>query len=110
MGLVLDAEDTAVTDVTAKALLRRGDATGLAVVCAATAGAEGEQHDHLYAALWDVLGVFERDRDAALATCRALADDPAQDDRVRSGAAAVGADLAAFQPVLRAGLPKVTAE
>ncbi len=58
LELVLDAADTAVTDATAEALLRRGDAAGLAVVCAATAAADDEQRDHLFSVLSDVVGVF----------------------------------------------------
>src|SRR5690349_16008675 len=61
LDLVLDAGDSYVTRATAAALFRKGDTGSLAVVSAATATAvDAEQLDHVYDALCEVLGVFER--------------------------------------------------
>jgi hypothetical protein len=98
--LVLDADDTFVTVETAEALLRRRDVTGLAILAAGAAAAEFEQVDWLYAAVHSVLGVLERDRDAAVVICQALCEDPDQGDQVRTGAARLLAMLAELQPVL----------
>jgi hypothetical protein len=98
LELVLDAADTGVTYETATALFRRGDAGALAVLSAATAGAEDSQHDHLHDALHTVL-LYERDRDAALAICRTLTGDP--DEQVRSGAEVLVAELLALRPPFR---------
>ena len=98
--LVLDTGDTFVTLETAKALLHRRDATCLAIVAAGAAAAEFEQVDWLYAAVHSVLGVLERDRDAAVATCQALRDDPDQGDQVHTGAARLLMMLTDLQPVL----------
>lgn len=100
LELVLDTGDTFVIEETTEALLRRGSAEGLAIVCVGAATAEGEQADHLYGALCSTLGVFERDRDAAVATCHDLMDDPAQDDQTRDGAAALVAALTELHPAL----------
>ena len=100
LELVLDPADTFVTQETAEALFRRGDAVGLAIVSAAVASADDEQADHLHAALHAVLGMFERERDAAVQTCRELAQDPAQPVEVRDGAAALVADLTVLRPSL----------
>ncbi len=99
LALVLDAGDTYVTRTTAEALLRRGEATSLAVLSAGAATADAEQLDQFYSALSDVHGVFERDRDAAVATCRTFANDP--DEQVRSGATALVDALGALRPTLR---------
>ncbi|SFR10580.1 hypothetical protein SAMN04488564_103428 [Lentzea waywayandensis] len=102
LELVLDTADTFVIQETTEALLRRGSAEGLAIVCVGAATAEGEDADHLYGALYSTLGVFERDRDAAVATCHDLMNDPAQDHQTRDGAAALIAKLSGFRPALLA--------
>ncbi|MDX8142279.1 hypothetical protein SK854_09160 [Lentzea sp. BCCO 10_0061] len=100
LKLVLDPADTFVTQETAEALFRRGDALGFAVVSAAVTAADDEQADHLDAALHAVLGVFERERDAAVRIFRELTQDPAQPAEVRDGAASLVADLTALRPSL----------
>ena len=102
LELVLDPADTFVISETTEALLRRGSAEALAIVCVAAATAEDEEADHLYGALCSTLGVFERDRDAAVATCHDLMNDPARDERTRAGAAALVAELIEFRPALLA--------
>ncbi|MET9229190.1 hypothetical protein [Lentzea sp. NPDC003310] len=71
LGLVLDNGDTFVVQETAEALLRRGYAEGLSLVCAAFASADTDQSDHLHAALDATVGVFQRDRDEAPTVCGA---------------------------------------
>ncbi|MFJ5986712.1 hypothetical protein [Lentzea sp. NPDC092896] len=100
LELVLDPADTFVTQETAEALFRRGDAAAFAIMSAAVVAAGDEQADHLHAALLAVQGVYERERDAAVKTCRELAQDPAQPAEVRDGAAALVADLTALRPSL----------
>lgn len=100
LPLVLDTADTFVTLATTEALLRRGDAVGLTIVCAGASVAENERLDWIYTAVQSVLGVFERDRDDAVRICRGLADDPAQEVPVRSGATRLIARLTDLQPVL----------
>lgn len=97
--LLLDTADTAVTQVTAEALLRRHDDTGLALVAAAMAGAAPSTLDHLGDAVGTVFAVHAGERDAALDRCAALHDDP--DDAVRRGAAELSGILAELTPVLR---------
>lgn len=84
LKLLLDADDTFVTRVTAEALLRRHDAAGLAAVAAALAGADANHADWIHTAVLDVFGAFSSDRDAAVRGCEALARDP--EERVRQGA------------------------
>ncbi|MGI5505185.1 hypothetical protein [Lentzea sp. CA-135723] len=100
LDLVLDAADTSVTDETTEALVRRGDAETLAIVCAGAARAGDDHVDHLYTTLCSTLVVYESERDAAVATCQALVDDPTRDEDTRSGAAAVIAALTELRPVL----------
>lgn len=99
MGLLLDAGDTWVTQVTAEALLRRHDDTGLALVAAAMADAGDDAADHLGDAVDTVFMIFAAERDAALDRCAALARHP--DDRVRRGVVALRAALTGLNPVLR---------
>lgn len=54
-ALLLDRDNTAVTDATAEALLRRGDAPALRLLAAAWHVAEPETSDHIYAALGSIL-------------------------------------------------------
>lgn len=97
-GLVLDAEDTFVTRVTAVALLRRQDADGLTVVASALAAAGPNHADWIYTAVRDVFMVFGRDRDAAVRGCETLIHDP--DGRVRDGVAQLIDMLGEIDPVL----------
>ncbi|SFR05167.1 hypothetical protein SAMN04488564_102709 [Lentzea waywayandensis] len=96
LELVLDPADTFVTQETAEALFRRGDAVAFAIMSAAVTAADDEQADHVYAALGTALVVFERERNAAVKICRELAQDPAQPVEVRDGAASLVADLEAI--------------
>ena len=100
LELLLDSADTFVTSATTEARLRRGDTAGLAIVCAGVSLAQNQQLDYIHGALHSVLGVFERDRDTALMTCRGLLNDPAQDADVRSGAEQFVAALTDLQPMI----------
>jgi hypothetical protein len=101
LNLVLDTKNTFVIAETAEALLRRKDAVSLAIVSAAAAVADCDVTIWLYGAVHSVLGVFERDRDDAVRICQALADNPDQDDQVRTGAAQLVVELTDLQPVLK---------
>ncbi|RZS34695.1 hypothetical protein EV193_10843 [Herbihabitans rhizosphaerae] len=98
LTLVLDAHDTFVTEETTEALLRRHDKAGLTVVAAAIGTADENTLDHLHDAVTAVLSIYSRDRDAALRVCQELRDDT--DERVRSGADQLIADLTEITPVL----------
>jgi len=98
LDLILDADDTFVTRATAEALLRRKDVVGLATVAAALAVADPNHGDGIHTAVTEVLGVFSRDRDAALQECETLTQDP--DERVRRGADQLIDMLAEIDPVL----------
>jgi hypothetical protein len=54
LRLLLDGQDTWVTQETAEALLERGDETGLRLVLAALATADDDTGDHLHAAVTNV--------------------------------------------------------
>ncbi|GGQ77300.1 hypothetical protein [Couchioplanes azureus] len=98
LDLLLDAEDTFVTRVTAEALLRRRDKTGLATVALALGTADPDHVDWIDAAVVEVLGVFASDRDAAVRECEALTKDA--DDQVRHGAHRLMAMLTELNPIL----------
>lgn len=98
VDLVLDAENTFVTRVTAEALLRRQDRAGLAVVASALATADPNHADWIHTALLDVFMVFGSNRDAALRECEALTQTP--DDHVRSGATRLVGTLTEINPLL----------
>ncbi len=56
VGLLLDPGDTAVTDQTARALLRRGDVDGLRPIAKAWASADNDEYrDHIYGQLIQLL-------------------------------------------------------
>jgi hypothetical protein len=97
LELLLDAADTFVTRVTAEALLRRQDEAGLALVASAMAEADFNHVEWMRTAVMDVFAIFARDRDAALRVCQTLTRD--RDERVRRGAAQLGALLAGIDPV-----------
>ncbi|WP_327099248.1 hypothetical protein OIE68_10860 [Nocardia vinacea] len=99
LGLMLDAGDTFVTYATAEALLRRQDVVGFAAVASGLAAADPNQGDWIQTAVLDVLGVFSRDRDAAVRECETLTG--ALDELVRHGASQLIAMLAEINPILR---------
>ncbi|WP_040690762.1 hypothetical protein [Nocardia vinacea] len=99
LGLMLHAGDTLVTRATAEALLRRQDAVGFAAVASGLAAADPNHGDWIQTAVLDVLGVFSRDRDAAVRECETLTRAP--DELVRHGASQLIAMLAEINPILR---------
>ncbi|WP_448319031.1 hypothetical protein [Streptomyces sp. CO7] len=99
LALVLDPRDTFVTQHTAEALLRRNDRAGLAIVASALPIADDDHADHLYAAVFDVFGVFAQDLDEALRICEEMEADA--DERVARGARLLHETLAEIDPVLR---------
>ncbi|MFI9401196.1 hypothetical protein [Nocardia sp. NPDC052316] len=98
-SLVLDADDTFVTVVTAEALLRRKDVAGLGIVAASFAGADGTQSEWIGTALNDVYGVFADERDAAIRICSTLTCDP--DAEIKRGATELISLLNRIDPILR---------
>jgi hypothetical protein len=86
--LLVDPGDTAVTDATAQALLRRGDAAALRVFAAAWSLADAEIGDHLYGCLsrhhYKLACAAPEDRVRHRLTLRQLLTDSEQ--AVRSGA------------------------
>ncbi|PZF84440.1 hypothetical protein [Jiangella anatolica] len=76
--LVLDAYNTYVTDVVARALLERDDVRGVRVLAQAAAHADAEQQDHLY---W----VVQERQERVLELCAVAAPD--EDLTTRAGAA-----------------------
>ncbi|GAA4833999.1 hypothetical protein [Kitasatospora terrestris] len=99
LDLVLDPDDTYVTRVTVRALLRRNDRAGLTIVASALAVADDNHADWIHTAVHDVLSIFATDRDDALRLCERIAQG--DDDRVARGAGALRAILADIDPVLR---------
>ncbi|MEV4615309.1 hypothetical protein AB0K43_22375 [Kitasatospora sp. NPDC049258] len=98
LELVLDPGDTFVTRVTAEAVLRRKDRTGLAPVASAPAVADDNHADWIETAVRDVFSIFSDDRDDALELCAELSWETG--DRVRSGARRLQDILAELDPVL----------
>ncbi|WP_051772169.1 hypothetical protein [Saccharothrix sp. NRRL B-16314] len=98
LALVLDAGDTFVTRATAEALLRRGDAVGLAAVASALAAADPNHADWVGTAVRDVFAVFSDERDAAVRECEVLTGHP--DERTRRGAGLLTAVLTGIEPIL----------
>jgi hypothetical protein len=97
-SLLLDAGDTFVTRVTAEALLRRHDATGLAAVAFALTRADLDHVAWIQTAVDDVFGIFAGDRDAALTDSATLIRD--YGSGLRPGAEQLQGMLAEIQPVL----------
>ncbi|GAA0716264.1 hypothetical protein GCM10010199_17710 [Dactylosporangium roseum] len=64
--LLLDADDTFVTLVTADALLRRKDPAGLALVARALADADDNHADWIFTAVQNVYMIYASERDAAV--------------------------------------------
>lgn len=99
LGLLLDADDTFITRVTAEALLRRQDSAGLATVASALAAADPDHAEWIHTAVLDVFGVFSHDRDAAVLECQALTHD--SDEQARRGLSQLTAMLTGINPILR---------
>ncbi|MFI0805701.1 hypothetical protein [Streptomyces echinatus] len=73
--LLLDGQDTAVTQETAQALLERWDVRGLRLVLAALTVADADTGDHLCMAVDDVCLRSEEDLERLVGLCSALASD-----------------------------------
>ncbi|MEU6315885.1 hypothetical protein [Streptomyces sp. NPDC047014] len=84
VGLLLDAEDTAVTRQTADALVRVGTVSAVRLIVLAAAVADDNQADWMQAGVHDAL-VGPGSASAFAMASRALARDP--DEAVRRGAA-----------------------
>ncbi|WP_052720839.1 hypothetical protein [Actinoplanes rectilineatus] len=97
-ALLLDADNTFVTRVTAEALLRRHDAVGLAAVASALAGADFNHMSWIHTAVYDVFGIFARERDAALRITETLVRDHGR--HLEHGADQLREALAKINPVL----------
>ncbi|MCT4352022.1 hypothetical protein M5362_02575 [Streptomyces sp. Je 1-79] len=82
--LLLDGQDTFVTQETAEGLLERWDVVGLRLVLAADAVADDDAGDHLHAALLNVCRQSFEDEERLEALCTALASDT--DPAVRAAA------------------------
>ncbi|MFE2163968.1 HEAT repeat domain-containing protein [Streptomyces sp. NPDC059447] len=88
VGLLLDAEDTAVTRQTAEALARVGTAAAVRLIALAVVEADGTQADWLQAGVHDALVGPDGAPGVAVA-CGKLALD--QEEAVRRGAAEISA-------------------
>ncbi|MEU8925871.1 hypothetical protein AB0D10_33890 [Kitasatospora sp. NPDC048545] len=99
LELVLDRGDTFVTRQTVRALLRRKDQAGLAVVASALAVADENHADWIHTAVDDVFGVFADDRDAAMRLCEEISRDAVGDGPARA-ARQLHLILAEIDPVL----------
>ncbi|MFD9453839.1 hypothetical protein ACFWBC_12190 [Streptomyces sp. NPDC059985] len=99
LELVLDRSDTFVTRVTARALLRRADRAGMAILASAVAVSDPNHADWIHTAIDDVCGIHSDDRDGAARLCEELVRDP--DSRVARGARQLLDALAGIEPVLR---------
>jgi len=88
VGLLLDAEDTAVTRQTAEALARMGTAAAVRLIALAVVEADGNQADWLQTGVHDALVGPDGVPDVA-AACGKLARD--QEEAVRRGAAEISA-------------------
>ncbi|GGT78886.1 hypothetical protein GCM10010207_88240 [Streptomyces atratus] len=88
MGLLLDAEDTAVTRQTAEALTRVGTVPAIRLIALAVAEADDNQADWLQTGVHDALVGPGGVPDVA-AACGKLARDP--EEAVRRGAADISA-------------------
>ncbi len=98
LDLVLDPQDTFVTRVTAEALLRRKDRSGLTIVASALAVADPNHSDWIHTAVNDVFGVFSSDRDHAIRVCEEILQD--SDDRLARGAEQLRGILVEIDPAL----------
>jgi hypothetical protein len=101
VALVLDPCDTSVTRATTEALLRRHDRAGYVLVARAIAMADDNHADWIHTAILDVLGVYGRERDAAIRECKTLLDDA--DEQIRTGTRLLITWLGELTPVLVPG-------
>ena len=99
LELVLDPGNTFVTRVTAEAVLRRKDRSGLTIVASALAVANPNHSDWIHTAIVDVFGIFSQDRDNAMQLCEEMLRET--DERVALGARQLHEILAEIDPVLR---------
>ncbi|MFF4782943.1 hypothetical protein ACFY3E_16800 [Streptomyces griseorubiginosus] len=88
VGLLLDAEDTAVTRQTAEALARIGTVAAVRLIALAVVEADGNQAAWLETGVYDALAGPDGVREVA-AACRHLTQD--QDEAVRQGVAEISA-------------------
>ncbi|MEW2563233.1 hypothetical protein [Streptomyces griseorubiginosus] len=88
VGLLLDAEDTAVTRQTAEALARIGTVAAVRLIALAVVEADGNQAEWLETGVHDALAGPDGVPEVA-AACRHLAQD--QDEAVRQGIAEISA-------------------
>ncbi|MFI1508174.1 hypothetical protein [Streptomyces sp. NPDC020597] len=88
VGLLLDAEDTAVTRQTAEALARIGTVAAVRLIALAVVEADDNQADWLQTGVHDAL-VGPDGVPAVAAACRNLAQD--QEEAVRRGVAEISA-------------------
>ena len=96
-GLLLDVQDTAVTDATSRALVQRDDVHGARLIAQAVADADAEQHDHLYWTIADPSNRGARFFDL----CLALTGD--DDPGTRAGAELI---VTWIQPDAQRGSPR----
>jgi hypothetical protein len=96
--LLLDADDTFVTLMTAEALLRRKDPAGLALVARALADADDSHADWISTAVHNMYMIYASERDAAIRMCDALLEQP--DPGIRQAIVRLSGTLAAIDPVL----------
>lgn len=101
LELLLDHGDTYVTLVTAEAVLRRGDTTGLAMVAAALGAEDVSRAEWIGVAVREVFSIRADERDEALRRCHELAAD----DRLRVGTRELADMLAELDPILGPPLP-----
>ena len=99
LELVLDPDNAFVTRVTAEAVLRRKDRSGLTIVASALAVANPNHSDWIHTAIVDVFGIFSQDRDNAMQLCEEMLRET--DERVALGARQLHEILAEIDPVLR---------
>lgn len=99
LALVLDPDDTFVTQRTVEALLRRKDRVGLTIVASALPVADSNHSEWIHTAIVDVFGIFSDDRDSAIRLCEEMSRDA--NDRVALGARALHEILTEIDPVLR---------
>ncbi|MFE2410090.1 hypothetical protein ACFXDE_17315 [Kitasatospora sp. NPDC059408] len=84
--LLQDGQDTAVTQGTAEALLRRRDLLGLRLVLAAFAGADVDTTDHLGDAILNVCLRSDEDQEYFEGLATELASDAEPDEAARTEA------------------------
>jgi hypothetical protein len=96
--LVLDINDTFVTQTTAEALLRRQDRAGLEIIAEALSSADFQHRTYIRQAAAAVFMVFAAEEDRALKACDALSLNASL--QVRDGAVELREMLAQIDPLL----------